>query len=92
MYYVFYFLWRQQGGQLQGYSFALFWIFAIIMSVYLAGWVCHDAVPYQIPFNRDRSFQDMLVDWSVLDPNAPYKFLRSNLIYTNYIPVRISPP
>ncbi|KAF9518909.1 hypothetical protein BS47DRAFT_1358546 [Hydnum rufescens UP504] len=39
LYYVFYFLWRQQGGQLQGYSFALFWVFAIIMSVYLAGWI-----------------------------------------------------
>ncbi|KAF9513819.1 hypothetical protein BS47DRAFT_1295824 [Hydnum rufescens UP504] len=67
MYYVFYFLWRTKGAQLEGYHFVLFCTFASIMSTYSAGW-------------------DFLMDWSVLDPKAQYKFLRSDLIYTNSIP------
>ncbi|KAF8322842.1 EXS family-domain-containing protein [Cantharellus anzutake] len=29
---------------------------------------------------------DLLVDWSLLDPMAEYRFLRTELLYRNYIP------
>lgn len=35
--------------------------------------------------------QDLLMDWSLLRPHARYTLLRSDLLYTNTIPVSTNP-
>ncbi|TBU41712.1 EXS-domain-containing protein [Dichomitus squalens] len=64
--YLFYFLWRSQGGA-RGPIFVAWCVFATNYSLYAGAW-------------------DLLMDWSLLRPHAPYTLLRHEMLYNNAIP------
>lgn len=71
-----------------GVSLGLLCLFGTIYSIYGSAWVCcPDTVIFQS--SHASNHQDLLIDWSVLRMHVKYRFLRSELVYTNHIPVRV---
>ncbi|KAI9065265.1 EXS-domain-containing protein [Trametes sanguinea] len=72
IYYLFYFLWREQG---------MAYLFCGKRGPIFVVW-CVFATNYSLYAGA----WDLLMDWSLLKPHAPYPLLRPNLLYNNTIP------